>query len=196
MALMGIGCPGKTVGLIGLTKVAEYMVPRLRAFDMHVIYTQARLPVEQEQKMGIEWTPDLDDLLKRSDFVCVTCDYGPSTHMLIGKRELDLMKPQAYLINTRSGRLVDEPELIRALQQKRIAGAALDVYWTQPPVTQDPFVPEELRKLDNVLLSPHNSGATWDTRGRKALSVAHGIVAMMRGERPASLVNPEIYESA
>ncbi len=196
MALMGIGCPGKTVGLVGLTKVAEYMVPRLRAFDMRVIYTQTRLAIEHEQNMGVEWTPNLDDLLKRSDFVCLTCDYGPSTHKLIGKRELDLMKPEAYLINTRSGRLVDELELIQALQQKRIAGAALDVYWDQPPVTQDPFVREEFRKLDNVLLSPHNSGATWDTRGRKALSVAHGMVAMMRGERPASLVNPEIYESA
>jgi phosphoglycerate dehydrogenase-like enzyme len=191
---MGIGCPGKTVGLIGMGKVALYMVPRIRAFDMHVVYTKrTRLPAQQEEDLGVEWTPELDDLLARSDFVCMACDYNPSTRKLIGRRELDLMKPEAFLINTARGRIVDEPELIRALQEKRIAGAALDVYWNEPPVTQDPSVPDELCKLDNVILAPHNGGATWDVRGRKATSVAHGMVAMMRGERPAALLNPEIY---
>jgi lactate dehydrogenase-like 2-hydroxyacid dehydrogenase len=196
MALMGIGCPGKTVGLVGMGKLAEHMVPRIRAFGMHPLYTKrTRLSAEREQNLGIEWTPELDDLIRRSDFVCLACDYNPSTHKLIGKRELDLMKPTAYLINTARGRIVDEPELIRALQEKRIAGAALDVYWNEPPVTQDPEVPEELCKLDNVILAPHNGGATWDVRGRKAASVAHGMVQMMRGERPAALLNPEIYTS-
>src|ERR1700676_4351610 len=103
------------------------------------------------------------------------------------------MKPEAYLINTARGRIVDEPELILALQEKRIAGAALHVYWNEPPVTQDPAGPEELCGLDNVILAPHNGGATWDVRGRKALSVARDMVKMMRGERPAALVNPKIY---
>jgi glyoxylate reductase len=199
MALMGIGCPGKTVGLIGMGKVALYMVPRIRAFDMHVLYTKrTRLPAQQEQELGVEWTPALDDLLKRSDFVCMACEYNQSTRKLIGRRELDLMKPQAYLINTARGRLIDEPELIRALQEKRIAGAGLDVYWNEPywnepSVEGDPWVPEELCKLDNVILAPHNGNATWDIRGRKTASIAQGMVAMMRGERPASLLNPEIY---
>jgi glyoxylate reductase len=170
------------------------MVPRIRAFDMHVIYTKrTRLPAQQEQELGVEWTPGLDDLIKRSDFVCIACDYNQSTRKLIGKRELDLMKPQAYLINTARGRIVDEPELIKALQEKRIAGAALDVYWNDPPFTPDPSVPEELCNLDNVILAPHNGGATWDIRGRKAASVAHSMVAMMRGGRPTALLNPEIY---
>ena len=194
LALMGIGCPGKTVGLIGLGKVAVHMVPRIRAFDMHVLYTKrTRLTAAREKTLRVEWTANLDDLLKRSDFVCVACDYNPGTHKLIGKRELDLMKPEAYLINTARGRIVDEPELIRALQEKRIAGAGLDVYWNEPPLTHDPFVPEELCKLDNVILAPHNGGATWDVRGRKAKSVAQGLVQLMRGERPAGLLNPEIY---
>jgi lactate dehydrogenase-like 2-hydroxyacid dehydrogenase len=201
LALMGIGCPGKTVGLIGMGKVALYMVPRIRAFDMHVLYTKrTRLPAQREQELGVEWTPGLDDLIRRSDFVCIACDYNQSTRKLIGKRELDLMKPQAYLINTARGRIVDEPELIKALQEKRIAGAALDVYWDEPywndpPFTPDPSVPEELCKLDNVILAPHNGGATWDIRGRKAASVARSMVAMMRGERPTALLNPEIYGS-
>jgi glyoxylate reductase len=198
LALMGIGCAGKTVGLIGLGRVAQYLPPRMRAFDMHVIYTKPnRLPAEREQELGVEWTPTLDDLLKRSDFVCIECRYTPSTHKLIGRRELDLMKPEAYLINTGRGRIIDQPELIRALQEKRIAGAALDVYWSEPylnePPLTEPWVPEELCKLDNVILAPHNGNATWDIRGRKTASIAQGMVAMMRGERPASLLNPEIY---
>src|SRR3984957_4429741 len=194
LALMGVGCPGRTVGLIGMGRLGESLATRIRAFGMHAVYTKrTRLPPKREQELSVEWTPDLDDLIKRSDFVCLVCDYNPSTHKLIGKRELDLMKPEAFLINTARGRIVDEPELIRALQEKRIAGAALDVYWNEPPVTQDPAVPDELCKLDNVILAPHNGGATWDVRGRKATSVAHGMVAMMRGERPAALLNPEIY---
>jgi glyoxylate reductase len=195
MALMGLGCPGKTVGLIGMGKVAMYLAPRIRAFDMHPIYTKRTpLTAEQEKELGVEWVATLDDLLKRSDFVCVACDYNASTHKLIGKRELGLMKPEAFLINTARGRIVDEPELIRALQEKRIAGAGLDVFWNEPPESPDPFVPEELCKLDNVVLAPHNGGATWDVRGRKAKSVAKSLVQMMKGERPAALINPEIYD--
>ena len=197
MALMGIGCPGKTVGLVGMGRLGEHLAPRIRAFGMHTVYTKrTRLPAKREHELAVEWTPDLDDLIKRSDFVCLVCDYNPSTHKLIGRRELDLMKPQAFLINTARGRIVDEPELILALQEKRIAGAALDVYWNEPPLTQDPEVPEELCRLDNVILAPHNGGATWDVRGRKAASVAQGMVAMMRGERPPALLNPEIFASA
>jgi lactate dehydrogenase-like 2-hydroxyacid dehydrogenase len=190
LALMGLGCPGKTVGLLGLGKVAEHMVPRLRAFDMHVLYFKRnRLPPERERAMGVEWTPQMDDLIKRSDFLCILCDYNPSTHKLIGKRELELMKKDAYLINTGRGRIIDEPALIQALKEKRIAGAALDTYWNEPywgdpEDTGEPWVPEELRKLDNVILAPHNGGATWDIRGGKAASVARNMVRAMRGERP------------
>jgi phosphoglycerate dehydrogenase-like enzyme len=194
LALMGVGCPGKTVGLIGLGKVARFMVPRIRAFDMHILYTKrTRLLLEEESALGLEWAASLDDLLRRSDFVCIECDYNPDTHKLIGARELRLMKPSAYLINTARGRIVDEPELIRVLQNRTIAGAALDVYWSEPPVTYDPHVPAELCRLDNVILNPHNGGATWEVRGARAASVARGIVTMLNGGRAPGLLNPEIY---
>jgi phosphoglycerate dehydrogenase-like enzyme len=194
MALMGIGCPGKTVGLIGLGKVARFMAPRLRSFEMRLLYTKrSRLDVADEQRLGLEWSADLDSLLRASDFVCVECDYNPSTHALIGARELGLMKPTAYLINTARGRIVDEDALIASLQNRHIAGAALDVYWHEPPVSHDPFVPEALRQLDNVILAPHNGGATWDVRGSRMASVARGLVEHMQGRRPAGLLNPEVY---
>ena len=194
LALMGVGCPDKTVGLIGLGKVARFMVPRIRAFDMHIVYTKrTRLLPGEESALGLEWAASLDDLLRRSDFVCIECDYNPDTHKLIGARELGLMKPTAYLINTARGRIVDEPQLIRALQNGTIAGAALDVYWSEPPVTYDPHVPAELCRLDNVILNPHNGGATWEVRGARAASVARGIVTMLNGGRAPGLLNPEIY---
>jgi glyoxylate reductase len=140
--------------------------------------------------MGLEWTT-LDDLIQRSDFVCVECDYNPSTHKLIGERELSLMKPTAYLVNTARGRIVDEAAMIKALQDKTIAGAALDVYWHEPPVQRDPFVPRELRELENVILSPHNGGATWESRGTRTASVARSIVALINGEAPGRILNPD-----
>jgi glyoxylate reductase len=196
MALMGIGCTGKTVGLIGLGKVAEYMVPRIHAFDMKILYTKrSRLSALREDEMGLEWT-DLDELLQRSDFVCVECAYTPQTHKLIGEREFGLMKPTAYFINTARGRIVDQSALIRALREHSIAGAALDVFWDEPPHTHDPFVPLELCKLDNVILAPHNGGATWDVRSARTSSVARGMVKMMNGERPPGILNPDIYSKA
>jgi glyoxylate reductase len=194
LALMGVGCPGKTVGIIGMGKVAEFMVPRLRPFGMTMLYTKrTRLSPEREQADGLEWADSLDDLLQRSDFVCVECDYNESTHMLIGAREFGLMKPTAYFINTARGQIVDEPAMIRVLQEGKIAGAALDVYWVEPPVARDPLVPEALRKLDNVILAPHNGGATWECRGSRMASVARGLVTLMQGGRPGGLLNPEIY---
>jgi phosphoglycerate dehydrogenase-like enzyme len=197
LALMGVGCPEKTVGMIGMGLVAQYMVPRIRAFDMNIIYTKRkRLAAEEEKELGLEWTADLDDLLKRSDFVVVQCDYNESTHKLIGAREFSLMKPTAHFINTARGRIVDEPALIKALQDGTIAGAALDVYWNEPPETHDPFVPPELLKLDNVILAPHNGGATWAVRGARTASVARNVLKMMKGEKPPGLLNPEIFGSA
>jgi len=186
MALMGIGCTERTVGLIGLGKVALFMVPRLRALEMDVVYTKrSRLPIEEESALGVRWMPHHDDILRTCDFVSLQCSYNPSTHLLIGERELGLMKPGAYFINTARGRIVDEPALIKALQQGTIAGAGLDVFWHEPPVS-DPWVPPAFYKLDNVVLAPHNGGATWDSRGEMTSRIAQTIVADIKGELPPS----------
>ncbi|HEY1296182.1 MAG TPA: NAD(P)-dependent oxidoreductase [Chloroflexota bacterium] len=186
MALMGIGCTARSVGLIGLGKVALFMVPRLRALEMEVFYTKrSRLPIEEESALGVTWMPHHDNILRACDFVSLQCSYNPSTHLLIGERELGLMKPTAYFINTARGRIVDEPALIRVLQQRTIAGAGLDVFWHEPPVS-DPWVPPDFYKLDNVVLAPHNGGATWDSRGEMTSRIAHTIVADIKGELPPS----------
>ena len=190
IALLGQGCQGKTVGLIGYGRVAKVLVPRIRAFEMSIVYTKRnRLSPDQERNLGLEWVPDKDDVLKRADYVCITCNYNPSTDRLIGARELALMKPTAYLINTGRAWIVDQKALIQALRDGTIAGAGLDVYWNEPPCTHDPEAPPELYKMDNVILTPHNGDGTRDHRDEVTVSIAEGIVALIKGQQPAALAN-------
>ena len=176
--LMGQGCTGKTVSLYGLGRVALQAVPRLRALDMNVLYTKrTRLSAEQETELGIEWVAEPDELISRGDYVCMLANFEDSNIKLIGAREFALMKPTAYFINVARGRLIDEDAMIAALQNGIIAGAGLDVFWHEPPIEIDSYIPKELLKMDNVILTPHNGGATWDSRGAQTLSIAEAIVA-------------------
>jgi len=105
------------------------------------------------------------------------------------------MKPTAFFVNTARGRIVDEQALIEALRSGTIAGAGLDVYWCEPPVGE-PAPSPELFKFDNVILTPHIGSATWESRREMAKLAAHNIVAMIKGERPPDIYNPEVYETA
>ena len=189
MALMGPGVIGKTVGLFGLGIVAKKMVPRLRPFRVELLYNKrTRLGPEQEREMGLVWAGDKDELLRRSDFFCLEVDYNPKNHKIIGEREFALMKPTAYFINTARGRLVDEPALVRALQNRTIAGAGLDVFWHEPPRSPEMAPSPEFLTMDNVILAPHNGGATWHARSELTKATARQIVALIAGERPQGLV--------
>jgi glyoxylate reductase len=194
MALMGVGCPGKTVGMIGLGSMGEHMAPVFKALGMNIIYNKrTRLPADKEQALGAEWVGDMDDVFRQADFVVVACPLTPETIDLIGARHFDLMKPTAYFINTARGRIVVEADLIEALSQGKIAGAGIETFATEPPEQWEVEVPEALCKMDNVILTPHNGGATWDTRGFMLNTIAQGIVSLIKGERPASLMNPEVF---
>jgi len=193
ISLLGIGCYRKTVGLIGLGGLARFLVPRLQAFQMVVRYTKRnRLEAAEEIALRVEWVEDLDEILASSDFVVTACDYNPSTHHLIGARELAVMKPTAFLVNTGRAWVVEEAALIKALQDGTIAGAGLDVFWNEPPATHDVEAPSVLFKMDNVILTPHNGGGTWDHRGSRTRSVAKGIAALIKGEQPAVLVQSTV----
>jgi glyoxylate reductase len=188
MALMGPGVTGKTVGLLGLGIVARKMVPRLHPFKMHILYTKrTRLAPAEERELGIDWA-EQDDILRRSDFVCLEYDYNPATHKKIGEREFALMKPTAYFINTARGRIVDEPALVRALQNRTIAGAGLDVFWHEPPGSPEMAPSPEFFTMDSVTLAPHNGGATWDARTELTKATARQIIALIAGERPEGMV--------
>ena len=154
---------------------------------MRILYTKRhRLDAAGEAALGVQYRP-LEDLLAESDFVSVNVALTPETVHLIGRRELALMRPSAYLVNTARGPIVDEKALVDALEEKRIAGAALDVY------EHEPLVEPRLLTLANVVLTPHIGSAARDTRIRIADIVADNVVAAIRGQRPPNLYNPEAY---
>jgi len=194
MALMGVGCPGMTVGMVGLGIMGEFMAPVFRALGMEIVYNKrSRLPPDKEKELGVEWVGDMDDVFRQADFLVVACALTPETIDLIDVRHFELMKPTAFFINTARGRIVVEADLIDALRQGKIAGAGLEVFATEPPEQWEVEVPEELCKMDNVILTPHNGGATWDTRSIMLDAVAQGIAALINGERPPTLMNPEVF---
>ena len=196
LAMLGWGCPDRTVGLIGLGRLGTLLVPRLHAFGMEVIYTKRdRLSDDDEAALGVEFVPDEEPVV-RADYVVIACNYNPSTHNLIGARELGLMKPTAFLINTGRAWIVDEPALLHALQNKTIAGAGLDVFWDEPPYVLQPEVAAEWRKLDNVILTPHNGDGTVPSRVRSTKSIAQGLAALIRGEQPAKVVESDINRAS
>ena len=182
MDLMGVGCAGKTVSLIGLGRVGQLAVPRLRALELEVLYTKRRrLAADDEAELGVEWVERKEDLISRGDYVCMCANLESSNVRLMTAEDFSLMKPSAYFINIGRGRLVDEEALIDALQTGTIAGAGLDVFWSEPPVVNEPRIPLALRRMDNVVLTPHNGGATWDSRSRQTVAIAEAIVADITG---------------
>ena len=184
---------GKLVGMIGLGEIGAEIVKRLRSFEMDVIYTKRnRLPAARERELGVTWEPERDELLRRADFVVLMATYNPTTHKLIGAREFDLMKPSAFFVNTARGRIVDEPALVEALRDGKIAGAGLDVYWQEPPVGE-PAPSPELFAFPNVILTPHIGSATVEAREAMSLAVVDNLKAMIAGERAPGVVNPEVY---
>jgi glyoxylate reductase len=184
---------GKRVGMVGLGEIGTEIVRRLRAFEMETVYTKrSRLPPEAEAELGATWEPELDELLRTSDFVVVMTTYNATTHLMFGAREFGLMKPTAFFINTARGRIVDEPALVEALREGSIAGAGLDVYWQEPPVGE-PAPSPELFAFPNVILTPHIGSATHEARDAMARAVVENLRAMVEGRRPPNVVNPEVY---
>ena len=187
MQFVGGEVHGKTLGIVGFGAIGEGVARRAKGFGMRILYTKRRrLDPAREAELGVEYR-SLDDLLRESDFVSIKASLSPETVHLISDRELGLMRPTAYLINTARGPIVDEKALVSALEEKRIAGAALDVY------EKEPVVEPGLINLPNVVLTPHIGSAARDTRERVAAVVIENISAVIEGRRPPNLYNPEIF---
>ena len=153
---------------------------------MRILYTdEIRLSAEKEAEYRVTFT-SLEKVFKEFDFVFVHVPLMPSTRHLIGKKELEMMKKTAVLVNTSRGPVVDEKALVEALRNKVIFAAGLDVYEDEPALAPG------LAELDNVLIPPHIASATIDTRSKMATMAAGNIVAFFKGERPPNIVNPEV----
>jgi glyoxylate reductase len=184
--MLGRDVYGKTLGIIGLGRIGEAVARRARGFNMKILYYDEYRKLELEEKLNVQYV-SLETLLKESDFITIHIPLTEKTRHMISERELSLMKPTAYLINTSRGPVVDEKALIKALKHGKIAGAGLDVYEKEPIGRRHPFV-----KLSNVVLLPHIGSASVETRMKMAVMAAQNLVNVLLGKMPLSLVNREL----
>ena len=180
--LIGPDVWGKRLGVIGFGRIGQALASRTRGFDMDLVYHDQYRNDQAEQELGARYL-DFDELLETSDFVSVHTPLTDETHHLIGAQELEKMKPEAVLVNTSRGPVVDEAALADALAEARIFAAGLDVY------EEEPEVHPKLLELDNVVLAPHIGSASVETRDKMAALAAENIVAVLSGEEPKTPVN-------
>ncbi|NJJ39985.1 2-hydroxyacid dehydrogenase [Paenibacillus apii] len=181
--IFGIDVHHKTLGIIGLGGIGEKIVQRARfGFDMDVIYHNRSQSPKLEEQYGAVYRT-LDELLAEADFVCLMTPLTPETRGMIGEREFKLMKKTAIFINGSRGATVDEEALVEALRSGTIRAAGLDVYVQEPLPEHHP-----LTALDNAVLLPHIGSATQETRLEMAWTAARNLVAGLKGETPANLI--------
>lgn len=181
--MLGHRIGGKKLGIIGMGRIGRAVARRATAFGLSIAYhNRHRLPFEVEQELAAEWRPDLDSLLRESDIVSINCPLNADSRGMIDARSIALMRPDAYLINTSRAEITDEPALIAALAEGRIAGAGLDVY------THEPAVDARLLALSNVVLLPHMGSATFEGRDATGARVIANIRSWADGHRPPNQV--------
>jgi glyoxylate reductase len=175
----------KTLGVLGFGRIGRGVARRARGFEMRVLYSDAvRASAEVEKELNAEFV-DRDRLFRESDFISVHVPLLPDTRHLISKDNLEKMKRTAFLVNTSRGPVVDEAALAEALESKKIAGAALDVFEHEPKVN-----PALLMRKD-VILTPHIASASVETRTKMAVMAANNVVALFEGRRPPNALNAD-----
>lgn len=180
---MGTSLDGSVLGVVGMGRIGGRVADFAHLMGMRVLYT-ARTPKPERDKLG-DTRVSLEDLMKNSDFITLHCPHTPQTEGMISREMIALMKPTAYLINTARGPVVDEDALIEALRAHRIAGAALDVFASEPDINP------AFAALDNVLLTPHAGSNTLHARNEMARAASRRILDRLAGRIPQNLLNPE-----
>ena len=183
--LVGGDVWGKTLGILGFGRIGRGVARRALGFQMRVLYNDAvRAPADVEKELNAEFV-DRDRLFCESDFISLHVPLLPDTRHLISKDNLEKMKRTAFLVNTSRGPVVDEAALAEALENGKIAGAALDVFEHEPKVH-----PALLTRKD-VILTPHMASASLDTRTKMAVMAANNVVALFEGRRPPNALNAD-----
>jgi len=163
---------GKTLGILGLGKIGARVAEFCKGLGMPVIYWSRNRKLDIEEKAGLLYV-SFDDLFRKADILSIHLALTPETERMVGERELSLMKPSAFLINTARGAIVDEEALYEALKDGQLAGAGLDVYWEEP-------YKGKLGELPNVVLTPHVGSDTKEAQLRSGLSLAEKIMVELR----------------
>ncbi|TEU22069.1 MAG: 3-phosphoglycerate dehydrogenase [Anaerolineales bacterium] len=180
---------GRTVGLVGFGAVGQVLARQLSGFEVRLLVYDPYVPEATIRAAGGEAVP-LEALLRQSDVVSLHARLYPETEGLIGQRELALMKPTAYLVNTARAGLIDQAALVEALQQRRIAGAALDVFWEEPLPSDS-----ALLCLDNMTMTSHVAGTTLDALYYSAELVVEAVMGYLYQGKTDLLINPEVLSN-
>ena len=188
LLMLGQDVSNKTLGVIGTGRIGTAFALKSKGFNMNVLYADEQVNKILDNKLNAKKV-ELVELLKKSDFISIHVPLTDDTYHLISEGELKMMKKNAVLINTSRGPVVDEKALVKALKEKWIFGAGLDVY------EHEPKVHEELKKLENVVLQPHSASATFETRSKMAIIAAENMIAGLKGEIPPNCINPEVFEN-
>lgn len=188
MLMHGQDVANKTLGVVGTGRIGTTFALKSKGFNMKILYDNNKINHKLEKELNAEKV-GLNELLKKSDFISLHVPLLKSTYHLIGEKELRMMKKTAVLINTSRGPIIDEKALVKALKEKRIFGAGLDVYENEPEITK------ALLELDNVVLQPHSASATTDSRTGMAILAAENMIAGLKGENPPNCINPEVFKA-
>jgi len=186
--LLGRDVHGATIGIVGAGRIGSSVAKRAKGFKMKTLYYDVVPRPELEKELGAK-NVDLDTLFQESDFISVHVPLTKQTYHMINEEKFRLMKKTAYLINNSRGSVIDEKALYRALKEEWIAGAGLDVFEREPTQLDNPLL-----KLENVVLAPHISSSSHETRSRMAEMVAENLIAFFEGTIPPNLVNREVLK--
>jgi D-3-phosphoglycerate dehydrogenase len=179
---------GQVLGIVGLGNIGRALARRANGIGLSILATGRKRPVDLPDYVA--WTT-LDDLLQRSDYVSLHVPATKETRHMIAKRELNLMKPSAYLINTARGGLIDHAALSRALTEEKLAGAALDVQEVEPPdLSQPPY------NDPRVIVTPHAAFVSVESLENLRRRTAQQVADMLSGRQPENVVNPAVIERA
>jgi glyoxylate reductase len=185
--LLGGDIWGKTLGILGFGRIGRGVARRAGGFNMRILYSDAvRAPAEAEKELHAQFV-DRDTLFREADFITVHVPLMPETRHLVSHENLGKMKPTAYLVNTSRGPVVDEAALVAALEAKKIAGAALDVYENEPKAHPG------LMQRKDVILTPHIASASIETRTKMAVMAANNVAAFFQGRRPPNAINADAF---
>jgi len=184
---LGPDITGATLGIVGFGRIGQGIAKRAQGFDMRILYFDTQRYPEAEQKYGAQYV-DLSTLLRESDFVTLHTVLSNDTYHLMDDERLKMMKPSGILINTARGPVVDPAALYRALSNRTIAYAALDVTEPEPIKLDDPLL-----TLDNIIIAPHIASASFQTRNKMATMAAANLIAGLKGERLPDCVNSQVY---
>src|SRR5262245_1306048 len=181
---------GRTLGFVAFGKIARLTAEKLRGFGLRYLAHDPYLSAAAVRPWDVDLV-SLDELCRRSDFVSMHALLNPSTRHLLGEAQFRAMKPTAYFVNTSRGATVDEAALARALREGWIAGAALDVMESEPPVAGNPLL-----SMPNVLLTPHTAGLSVDSLAQNRAETIAEVLRVLAGEWPIALVNPAVKAGA